>query len=166
MTRKKHSYGKYNVNLWLHTLTQSKIYYIVPSSSKFNLKRHGKDINFQRLFLVFLGFWSQIPINTRKSYRKLMSFWCLLRLNFEDEGATSCLFFILKKEKMLFSREYKNKKGGTTSISIFSICTLNMLTHAISTICTLTFHLTKVKLSYFFLFQIADFFLKISSVSY
>ena len=52
------------------------------------LKRHQKDINFWWLFLVFLGFWAQKPKNTTKSHQKLMSFRCLFRLNFEDEGAT------------------------------------------------------------------------------
>ena len=65
---------------------------LAPSSSKFNLKRHQKDINFRWLFHVFLGFWAQKPKNTRKSHRKLMSFRRLFRLNFEDEGAI-CVYF-------------------------------------------------------------------------
>ena len=64
-----------------------KLRALAPSSSKFNLKRHQKDINFRWLFHVFLGFWAQKPKNTRKSHWKLMSFPCLFRLNFEGEGA-------------------------------------------------------------------------------
>ena len=68
---------------------------VAPSSSKFNPKRHRKDINFQWLFLEFLGFWAQKPKNTRKSYRKLTSFWWLFKLNFEDEGAKYITFLFL-----------------------------------------------------------------------
>ena len=59
---------------------------IAPSSSKFNLKRHRKDINFRKP-LLFLGFWAkktksttQKTKNTRKSYRKLIYFRCLFRV--------------------------------------------------------------------------------------
>ena len=54
-----------------------------PSSSKFN----RKDINFQSRYSPSLLFLAQKPKNTWKSHRKVM-FWCLFRLNFEDEGAT------------------------------------------------------------------------------
>ena len=45
-----------------------------------------------QLSMTFLCvFWAQKPKNTRKS-QKLMSFWHLFRLNFEDKGAISAIF--------------------------------------------------------------------------
>ena len=66
-----------------------------PFIFKIQSKRHWKDINLWQLFLVFLGFWAEKPKNTWKSHRKLMSFWCLFRLNFEDEGAINYLNLFL-----------------------------------------------------------------------
>ena len=54
-----------------------KLRALAPSSSKFNLKRHQKDINFRWLFHVFLYFWAQKPKNIRKCHWNLMSFQCL-----------------------------------------------------------------------------------------
>ena len=71
----------------------SLLKWIVYFFKKFNLKRHQKAINFRCLFLVFLGFWAQKPINTWKSHRKMMSFWCLFKLNFEDKGAVKHIVF-------------------------------------------------------------------------
>ena len=76
-----------------------KCWSVAPSSSKFNPKRHRKDINFRWLFLVFLGFWTkkpkittQKPKNARKSHRKLMSFQSLLDWILKMRGVLTCSY--------------------------------------------------------------------------
>ena len=84
---------------WTNTVDIKEINCTVPhSSSKFNPKDSEKTskrwlfLVFLDFWVVFLGFWAQKPKNTIKSHRKLMSFWRLFRLNFEDEGALGHVF--------------------------------------------------------------------------